>query len=119
MAGKMAHYSTIIGRHLECAIQPELVVKLEFVHYGSRMYTTVTHVGTPSVDVHYGDTRGAPSVDVHYGDTRGAPSVDVHYGDTRGAPSVDVHYGDTRGAPSVDVHYGDTRGDPLSGCTLR
>ena len=27
----MAHYFTIIGRHLECAIQPELVVKLEFV----------------------------------------------------------------------------------------
>ena len=25
----MAHYFTIIGRHLECAIQPELVVKLE------------------------------------------------------------------------------------------
>ena len=27
----MAHYFTIIGRHLEWAIQPELVVKLEFV----------------------------------------------------------------------------------------
>ena len=27
----MAHYFTIIGHHLECAIQPELVVKLEFV----------------------------------------------------------------------------------------
>ena len=27
----MAHYFTIIGRHLECAIQPELVVKIEFV----------------------------------------------------------------------------------------
>ena len=27
----MAHCLTIIGRHLECAIQPELVVKLEFV----------------------------------------------------------------------------------------
>ena len=27
----MAHYFTIIGRHLECAIQPEMVVKLEFV----------------------------------------------------------------------------------------
>ena len=27
----MAHYFTIIGRHLECAIQPELVGKLEFV----------------------------------------------------------------------------------------
>ena len=26
----MAHYFTIIG-HLECAIQPELVVKIEFV----------------------------------------------------------------------------------------
>ena len=25
----MAHYFTIIGRHLECAIQPELVVKIE------------------------------------------------------------------------------------------
>ena len=27
----MAHYFTIIGRHLECAIQLELVVKFEFV----------------------------------------------------------------------------------------
>ena len=27
----MAHYFTMIGRHLECAIQPELVVKIEFV----------------------------------------------------------------------------------------
>ena len=27
----MTHYFTIICRHLECAIQPELVVKLEFV----------------------------------------------------------------------------------------
>ena len=27
----MAHYFTIIGRHLECAIQPELVVKIELV----------------------------------------------------------------------------------------
>ena len=27
----MAHNFTIIGRHLECAIQPELVVELEFV----------------------------------------------------------------------------------------
>ena len=27
----MAHYFTIIGRLLECAIQPELVVKIEFV----------------------------------------------------------------------------------------
>ena len=27
----MAHYFTIIGRHLECAIQSELVVKIEFV----------------------------------------------------------------------------------------
>ena len=27
----MAHYFTIIDRHLECAIQPELVVKIEFV----------------------------------------------------------------------------------------
>ena len=27
----MAHSFTIIGRHLECAIQPELVVKIEFV----------------------------------------------------------------------------------------
>ena len=27
----MTHYFTIIGCHLECAIQPELVVKLEFV----------------------------------------------------------------------------------------
>ena len=27
----MAHYLAIIGRHLECAIQPELVVKIEFV----------------------------------------------------------------------------------------
>ena len=27
----MTHYFTIIGRHLECAIQPELVVKIEFV----------------------------------------------------------------------------------------
>ena len=27
----MAHYFTIIGRHLECVIHPELVVKIEFV----------------------------------------------------------------------------------------
>ena len=27
----MAHNFTLIGRYLECAIQPELVVKLEFV----------------------------------------------------------------------------------------
>ena len=27
----MTHYFTIIGCHLECVIQPELVVKLEFV----------------------------------------------------------------------------------------
>ena len=27
----MADYFTIIDRHLECAIQPKLVVKLEFV----------------------------------------------------------------------------------------
>ena len=38
MAGKMAKVFTIIGRHLECAIQTELIVELELALIERKQY---------------------------------------------------------------------------------